>query len=46
LANKTLEVDFFRRALQRVRARHRRRSSHGDEASTRKYEERCHCRVT
>ena len=46
LANKTLEVDFFRRALQRVGARHRRRSSHGDEASTRKYEERCHCRVT
>ena len=46
LANKTLEVDFFRRALQRVGARHRRRSSLGDEASTRKYEERCHCRAT
>jgi cytochrome P450 len=25
LANKTIEVDFFRRALQRVRARHRQR---------------------
>ncbi|PYT38460.1 MAG: transposase [Acidobacteria bacterium] len=34
LANKILEVDFFRRALQR------------DDASTKKYEERCHCKVT
>ena len=36
LANKTLEVDFFRRALQRVGARRPKRNSLGDEASTRK----------
>ena len=36
LANKTLEVDFFKRALQRVGARRPKRSSLGDEASTRK----------
>jgi transposase-like protein len=36
LANKTLEVDFFKRALQRVGARRPRRNSLGDEASTRK----------
>jgi len=46
LANKILEVDFFRRALQRVGARRPRRNSLGDEASTKKYEERCHCKVT
>jgi transposase-like protein len=38
LANKTLEVDFFRRALQRVGARRLRRKSLGDGASTKKYE--------
>jgi len=43
LANKTLEVDFFRRALQRVGARRPRKNSLGDGASTKKYEERCHC---
>jgi transposase-like protein len=36
LTNKTLEVDFFKRALQRVGARRPKRSSLGDEASTRK----------
>jgi transposase-like protein len=36
LANKTLEVDFFRRALQRVGARRPKRSDLGGEASTRK----------
>jgi len=36
LANKTLEVDFFRRALQRVGARHPMSNNRGDEASTRK----------
>src|SRR5260370_18274283 len=46
LANKILEVDFFRRALQRVGARRPRRNSLGDGASTKKYEERCHCKVT
>ena len=34
LANKTLEVDFFRHALQRVGARRHQRPSSGDNAST------------
>jgi transposase-like protein len=34
LANKTLEVDFFRHALQRVGARRRQREASGDKAST------------
>ena len=34
LANKTLEVDFFRRALQRVGARRRQNFHPGDKAST------------
>ena len=36
LANKTVEVDFFRHALQRVGARRPKRSGLGDEASMRK----------
>ena len=36
LANKTMEVDFFRSALQRVRARRRQQSGLGDKASTKK----------
>ena len=36
LANKTLEVDFFRQALQRVGARRRQRHTSGDKASTTK----------
>jgi transposase-like protein len=36
LANKTLEVDFFRHALQRVGARRRQGDIPGDKASTRK----------
>jgi transposase-like protein len=36
LANKTLEVDFFRDALQRVGARCRQRQTSGDKASTTK----------
>jgi transposase-like protein len=36
LANKTLEVDFFKRALQRVGARRRQRHTPGDKASTTK----------
>ena len=36
LANETLEVDFFRRALQKVGARRPKKSSLGDEASMRK----------
>lgn len=34
LANKTLEVDFFRRALQRVGARRHQKANSGDTAST------------
>jgi transposase-like protein len=34
LANKTLEVDFFRHALQRVGARRRQNFHPGDKAST------------
>jgi hypothetical protein len=33
-AEKTLEVDFFRGALQRVEARHRESSGSGEQAST------------
>ena len=36
LANKTLEVDFFRHALQRVGARRRQNFHPGDKASTRR----------
>lgn len=36
LANKILEVDFFRHALQRVGARRRQRDILGDKASTTK----------
>jgi len=36
LANKTLEVDFFRHALQRVGARRRQGDIPGEKASTRK----------
>jgi transposase-like protein len=36
LANKTVEVDFFRHALQRVRARRRQPFGAGEKASTKK----------
>ena len=36
LANKSVEVDFFRHALQRVGARRRQQSGPGDKASTTK----------
>jgi transposase-like protein len=36
LANKTIEVDCFRHALQRVRARRRQPSDPGEKASTKK----------
>lgn len=39
LANRTLEVDFFRGALQRVRARRQRNTATGGEASTTKFED-------
>ena len=38
LANRTLEVDFFKGALQRVKARRHRNTATGGEASTRKSE--------
>ena len=39
LANRTLEVDFFRGALQRVKARRQRNTATGGEAFTTKSEE-------
>ena len=36
LAEKTLEVDFFKSALQRVEARRQRRASSGEKTSTSK----------
>ena len=39
LANRTLEVDFFKGALQRVKARRQRNTATGGEASTTKSEE-------
>lgn len=36
LANKTMELDFFKRALQRVGARRRQRRASGGEVSTTK----------
>jgi transposase-like protein len=36
LANQTMELDFFKRALQRVGARRRQRRASGDEVSTTK----------
>ena len=38
LANRTLEVDFFKGALQRVKARRQKNSATGGEASTTKSE--------
>lgn len=39
LANRTLEVDFFKGALQRVKARRQRNTATGGEASTTKSED-------
>ena len=39
LANRTLEVDFFKAALQRVKARRQRNTATGGEAFTTKSEE-------
>jgi hypothetical protein len=36
LADKTLEVDFFKGALQKVEARRQRKGSSGEQASTTK----------
>ncbi len=45
LANKTLEVDFFRHALQRVGARHHQKPNSGDDASTTRYGQGCACKA-
>jgi transposase-like protein len=39
LANRTLEVDFFKGALQRVKARRQLNTATGGEASTRKFKD-------
>jgi hypothetical protein len=39
LANRTLEVDFFKGALQRVKARRQRNTATGGAASTTKFED-------
>ena len=45
LANKTMAVDFFRSALQRVGARRRQRCVAGGEVSTTKKERGCRCKA-
>lgn len=45
LAEKTLEVDFFRGALQKIAARRQNSSKAGETASTSKSENGCHCKA-
>jgi predicted transcriptional regulator len=45
LANRTLEVDFFKGALQRVKARRQGNTATGGEASTTKFNARCSCKA-
>jgi len=45
LADKTLEVDFFKGALQKVEARRQRRGSSGEKASTTKSGTSCRCKA-
>jgi transposase-like protein len=45
LANRTLEVDFFKGALQRVKARRQGNTASGGEASTTKSAARCSCKA-
>jgi predicted transcriptional regulator len=45
LANRTLEVDFFKGALQRVKARRQGNTATGGEASTTKFDARCSCKA-
>src|SRR5262249_56557205 len=45
LAEKTLEVDFFRGALQKIEARRQRSSDAGEMASTTRLAQCCHCKA-
>ena len=45
LANRTVEVDFFKGALQRVKARRQGNTATGGEASTTKFEAGCSCKA-
>jgi transposase len=45
LANRTLEVDFFKGALQRVKARRQGNTATGGEASTTKSAPGCSCKA-
>lgn len=45
LAEKTLEVDFFRGALQKIAARRQNNSKAGETASTTKSEGGCRCKA-
>ena len=45
LANRTLEVDFFKGALQRVKARRQGNTATGGKASTTKSAARCSCKA-
>ena len=45
LAKRTLEVDFFKGALQRVKARRQRNTATGGEASTTKSAPGCSCKA-
>ena len=45
LANRTLEVDFFKGALQKVKARRQGNTATGGEASTTKFDARCSCKA-
>ena len=46
LAEKTLEVDFFKGALQKVKARRKKSGDSGAMASKTKSEKGCHCKAT
>ncbi len=45
LAEKTLEVDFCKGALQKVEARRQGSSGSGEMASTTRSKKRCHCKA-
>lgn len=46
LADKTLEVDFFKRALQKIEGRRRQSADSGEKASTSKCESGCRCKAS
>ena len=45
LAEKTLEVDFFKGALQKIEARRRKNDASGETASTTRSEKGCPCKA-